>query len=968
MRAALVASVCFTLLGGCTRNTPGSGLGSSGGQISFGSDALTPDSAARSPSDADATPLTDAASGDTLHAGDADTYNDVDEVKTDSEPCSLGASRCSSTGRELCGKGGWLPAKCDLIAPVCVDGKCLACTPKMVFCADAPIGVSHSKAVMQCDATGASSKIIEACATGPCEAGKCLACTPGAHRCNANVREVCAGGGQLWSPNHCPATAATCVDGGCKVCKPLAKLCGKNAAGADSVLQCDGSGGWAVPVKECVKPTFCSGGKCVTCVPGSTMCKDGALATCKADGSDYAVSSCPAATPVCVKATCKLCEPSGVFCRAASENAAAAVMTCGPKGNTASAIKACSPDQVCHKNSCKTCVPGLAVCVGATPLLCGVDGTSATVGKRCSETGLNCGETGCECGGKNQSGGGAGTSYCPPPPVGLTTSSSVWSCDAGGKTGKKMKNCPSHQICAGGKCAVCKAGAHRCVGNKAMTCSLSGQGWQLAEDCDTNKQGATVCAAGACVDVCAAKDGNPTSLGCRFWAVDLDNAKITSGGTVFDAQNAPYGVALVNSGLKPSVVTITYGPSASIPVAKTLQLTLAGGAAKSVVLPPPAWKLQPASLDGTSQQGVAFRIDATAPIAAFQHNPLQVNAFSADASRLLPANGLGTSYRVLTRKQSIANLRAYVAVVATRPGTTKVEITTTAATLAGGAIPSLTPGLLHTTSLQQGQVLNLETAKVGDDLTGSLITTNKPVAVFAGAEASHAPDTDTCLSSPTGSGKICVGTNKPCIIAGDCAQTCCADHLEAQLPPISAWGRSFVAGQLQARGGEPSVWRIVAAHNGTTVLLHPSATPVRHLQAGQWFEVLASADMVIESTKPVLVGQFMASSGLTGKSLGDPAFAVLTPVKSLGRAVRFWVPSTYPSNYVTVTSPTSATVSLDAKSLAVGSVIPHTGWSVWRLAVSAGAHSLVSTGPVGAVLHGWSKDGSYAHAAGHGLR
>jgi len=741
--------------------------------------------------------------------------------------------------------------------------------------------------------------------------------------------------------------------------------CAKDVKGVDSVIQCDASGGVATVVQVCAAPTFCSGGACVVCKPGSSLCEGGKLATCTADGSGYDAKPCPNATPICVGAACKLCQPNEVFCRPESDDDPAAVMTCGPKGDTAAAIKACGAGQVCHNNACKACVPSGAICIGNTPLICAADGASASIGSSCTKEGLICGSSGCGCG---QGGDVKNGPYCAPSPVGLAASQGIWFCDAGGKNGKKAGDCTEKQICIAGKCTVCKPGAKRCKGNKAEFCMASGQAWQLAQDCDASAKGVTTCSAGTCTDTCAIKDGNTTNIGCRFWAADLDNAKITSGGSTFDAQNAPFGVALVNVGKKSATVTITYGPGPAVPVAKTTKLTLSAGAAKTVVLPLPAWKVKQASLDGTSVQGIAFRIDSTAPIAAFQHNPLQANAFSADASLLLPANALGTTYRVMARKQSVTALRAYVAIVATRPGTTHVNITTTSATLAGDLIPALKPGDVYKINVQQGQILNLETAQVGDELTGTKIVANKAVAVFAGAEAAHAPDNDTCVLKSDGAGKVCAGTIKSCAVAGDCAQICCADHIEEQLFPLSAWGQSYIAGQLQARGNEPSVWRIVAGHNGTRVLFTPAIAPVKHLQAGEWFEVFGNKDVVIEANKPILVGQFMASSGLTGKGLGDPAFILLPPVESMGRTARFWVPSTYGTNFISVASASDSALQVDGKKPAKGVAIGDSGWSIWRLPVSSGVHEITSTAPFSALLHGWSKDGSYGHSVGHGVR
>lgn len=946
------------LLCGCTGGSQPAGLGPPDpGWVQFGNDTQTMDVNA-----ADVVSVWDAAVADAAAVSTAvDAHGDEDTLE-----CTLGAARCGPEGREFCHKAGWAGAPCSPLTPACVDGMCLNCIPKTKFCADAPAGTSHSNVVMSCDDTGGSAEIVEACAEGPCSKGACLACNPGDHRCNEGAREVCAGGGKLWSPDHCAAPTPACVEGACLACVPSTTSCGIAGNGEAAIMQCDANGSSATMIAACSAPKTCSDGACVLCVPNSTACLAGALTTCKADGSGFETTPCPAATPACVAGACKLCEPGDVFCQAAAGNDTAAVMLCGPTGDAASAIKACDAGEVCHNNTCKACAPGGTVCVGNSPLLCAADGASLTLGNSCSDAGLFCGPAGCGCG-QGDAGGVKSGPYCAPPAAGLAVSHAVWFCDASGKSAKKAGECTAGQVCAQGKCATCSPGAKRCEGNKAMFCTASGDAWQLAADCDAKGPAAHTCVAGKCLDLCALPADNPTNQGCRFWAVDLDNAEIVSGGSTFDAQNAPFGVVLINSGAKTAAVTITFGPGPGVPEAKTHQLNVAPGAAQTVVLPRPEWGLKPASLDGTSLQGMAFRIDSTAPVAAFQHNPLQANAFSADASMLLPANALGQTYRVLTRKQSLPGLRAYLAVAASSIGTTKVTITPTAATVAGEVIGAGTAGVPIEVSLQQGQVLNLETAKVGDDLTGTLVQANKPVALFAGAEAAHAPDTDVCVAKADGAGKVCAGTNKSCAISGDCAQTCCADHIEQQLPPISAWGTTYIAGQLQPRGAEPGVWRIVAAHNGTEVLFKPAVAPVQQLQAGQWVEVVGHEDVIIESNKSVLVGQFMASSGLTGSSLGDPAFMILPPVSALGGAARFWVPGTYGSNFVTVCSPSDAEIELDGKAQSNGLVSAGSGWSIWRLPVAAGVHEITSTRPIGAILHGWSKDGSYGHSVGHGV-
>ena len=82
-------------------------------------------------------------------------------------------------------------------------------------------------------------------------------------------------------------------------------------------------------------------------------------------------------------------------------------------------------------------------------------------------------------------------------------------------------------------------------------------------------------------------------------------------------------------------------------------------------------------------------------------------------------------------------------------------------------------GEILTYTLGPYEVLNLETGGFGADFTGTKITTNKPVVVFSGSEASDVPMFDH-LSD----------------------RYCCADHLEHQLYPVQSAGTSFVVAAM----------------------------------------------------------------------------------------------------------------------------------------------------------------------------
>ena len=49
-------------------------------------------------------------------------------------------------------------------------------------------------------------------------------------------------------------------------------------------------------------------------------------------------------------------------------------------------------------------------------------------------------------------------------------------------------------------------------------------------------------------------------MGCDYWAVDLDNAKVPNGsGGYYDAQNSQFSVIISNTKSKPTLVTVEAG-------------------------------------------------------------------------------------------------------------------------------------------------------------------------------------------------------------------------------------------------------------------------------------------------------------------------------------------------------------------------------------------------------------------------
>ncbi len=431
--------------------------------------------------------------------------------------------------------------------------------------------------------------------------------------------------------------------------------------------------------------------------------------------------------------------------------------------------------ETCNKqNQCApaSCIPGAKACIDGFKALCKADGKGWDKAA-CPDAAPHCINGECKTCIPNEK-------YCSKPLPGQTQSKIVLKCNASGSDGDLVAQCGGATVCINGKCGMCTPGMKKCNGFKAMVCKADGSGWEVGQDCAAKD---LACLGGLCVDPCGKDIKSNTNVGCDYWGVDLDNAQVPCGPVLCDAQNMQYSVIISNTKNTKAEVTITTGAG------KSSKYTIGPKDMKVINLPDPAWGGKPLSQQGSGINNKSFRIQSTVPIVAYQFNPLEnYKVFSNDASLLLPSNVIGNEYFVMSRQQNFNNLRGYFTVVAASKGKTVVKVLSAAKTLAGIGVVAMVKGKSYSFTLSQGEVLNVETNEIGADLTGSLVTADKPIAVFGGHEGGNVPDTNRCVK-PKGQLKgSCEFQGWPCESNGDCPVTCCADHLEEQLLPISAWG------------------------------------------------------------------------------------------------------------------------------------------------------------------------------------
>jgi hypothetical protein len=566
-------------------------------------------------------------------------------------------------------------------------------------------------------------------------------------------------------------------------------------------------------------------------------------------------------------------------------------------------------------------------------------------------------------------------------------------------------------------CAPCAPGTGSCSGQTTETCKSDGSGYDTGATCDTTQGYA--CRGGDCIQLCQQADQQHSNVGCEYWAADLDNAVVSA-----SLNAASQQFAIVVSNAEPDVATdVTIDEDdAQVGQAQNLRVvataTIPAGSLE-------VFKLGPREVDGspdgefntgtgTALTRHAYRVRSRMPIVAYQFNPLEnVNVFSNDASQLLPVSALAssggkTAYLVDGWPQTIAtssvpsqnfgvDLRAFVAIVGTRPDT-HVHVQTTAKVIPGGPLASgLDPGASADVVLQPFEVLNLETGGFNADFTGSSITADQPVAVFPGSEASDAPFFTTLAD-----------------------RACCADHLEDQLPPVHTVGKRYALARMPSRTkvvlaagadigaiDEPELYRVLAVATGTTHVTTtlPPPEDAFDLEQGKDMVLVAHQDFLLTASQPAIVMDVQVSqqaagvpNGLPG---GDPSITYVSPIEQWRADYVLLTPDKYNFDFLVISAPSTAHVYLDGLLLdaTVCDVGPGDGltdaergsptppYLAYRCQLSFpiiddtqnppvvlpgkqndGAHHVQSDEPVGVVVYGFDSFVSYAYAGGTDLK
>ena len=320
-------------------------------------------------------------------------------------------------------------------------------------------------------------------------------------------------------------------------------------------------------------------------------------------------------------------------------------------------------------------------------------------------------------------------------------------------------------------------------------------------------------------------------------------------------------------------------------------------------------------------------------------------AFSA-AFTAYPTPMLGTSYCLMARPSLVDDYPYYsafsqFAVLATEDGTTVTIMPSTNAYLVG-------QDTNYNVNLDRGCLYQINGY---GDVTGTTITSDKPIAVFAGASEAYVPDASTQAANPL---------------------------VQEQLP-VEAWGNQVLALSFGRPGGDS--YRVLCATNTTVVITTTNGVLTNNLAAGQPYDAILDGPVQFQASNPIQVAQFALGGDDTNylvQGIGDPCEILLPStghyLTSCTVAIQTndYVTGDFDTNFLNVIIPQSAIATTIMDGVAITNFAPlanfeqvgSSDYSAARIPVAPGStHAISSSQPVEVEVYGFAVP-SLAHPYG----
>jgi IgGFc binding protein len=401
----------------------------------------------------------------------------------------------------------------------------------------------------------------------------------------------------------------------------------------------------------------------------------------------------------------------------------------------------------------------------------------------------------------------------------------------------------------------------------------------------------------------------------------------------------------------------------------TNTFTVAAGAVTNVSLPANAvlrsyWFME------VESNGI--HVVSSQPVSVYG---LFYSPFASAAFTGYPTTLLGTNYCLLARPAITYDGDSQGAVVATEDNTTLNVYACATADLFDKNDNPITNFSL---TLQAGQVFQFTSADAGatdplylhnDDVTGTWIESDKPVAVFAGASQGLVPDANTQAANP----------------------------LVQQQLPVEDWGTQALGLSFAGRTNG-ATYRVLAAYSNTVVsvtgavviitnepgpgpwqVFETNETVVVTNQAGMPFDIIVDGPVEFQASQPIQVAQFANGAASDNPTIGegDPCEILLPPIGhyletnivfTLTNDLPNQVTGDFSENFLNLIVSESATTNtwVDGSLVEPTNFVPigASSYCGAQITVTNGTHTVISSRPVGVEIYGFGNWDAYGYLGG----
>ncbi|XP_038044291.1 sushi domain-containing protein 2-like [Patiria miniata] len=249
-------------------------------------------------------------------------------------------------------------------------------------------------------------------------------------------------------------------------------------------------------------------------------------------------------------------------------------------------------------------------------------------------------------------------------------------------------------------------------------------------------------------------------------------------------------------------------------------------------------------MNGNERSMKGIEIRASSEVSAYG---LIYQDYTTDGFLGIPTNNLGMQYVAVTPTQGL--LPSQFSVIGTEDSTS-VQVTLQGTVTFEGQ--TYNAGDVLSFIVDKLEAVHIQGRDTAQDLTGSIVQTNKLVSVFSGNE---------CVRQ---SGSAC-------------------DTVTEQLVPVKSWGQKHI--YTAARDDDGNNYKVVAYLSGTIVTI--PGIQDQSLEPGEFWEGSLSGSGLVSSSKPTLMMQQLAS--VNGRTV-DPSFIQVPAEEHFGFVFGFTTP------------------------------------------------------------------------------